>query len=78
MQFDTASSDTFFPAKGCLTNCDGHKLYDPKASSTAQAVGETFDVQFGDSSSVEGDQYTDTITLAGYKVGSYHTQCILL
>ncbi|KAH9166889.1 acid protease [Lactarius sanguifluus] len=64
--FDTGSSDLFLPASNCDSTCSGHKLYDPSASSTSSDVGEPFSHQYGDGSAVSGEQYNDTVTLAGY------------
>ncbi|KAH9031554.1 acid protease [Lactarius hengduanensis] len=64
--FDTGSSDLFLPASDCNSTCSGHKLYDPSASSTSSDVGEPFSHQYGDGSAVSSEQYTDTVSLAGY------------
>jgi cathepsin D len=42
-------------------------LYNPKASSTSSDEGQRFILQYGDGSLVVGEQYTDTVTLAGFK-----------
>jgi hypothetical protein len=67
VDFDTGSSDLFVPAAGCAT-CNGHQMYDPTASSTSQDRGETFTLTYGDGSSVTGEQYDDTVIVAGLKV----------
>ncbi len=77
MVFDTGSSDLFLPASNCDSTYSGHTLYDPSASSTSSDVGQTFQFQYGDGSTVSGEQYTDTVTLAGYKGGYYRTEHIL-
>lgn len=77
MDFDTGSSDFFLPGVDCDSNCDGHTLYNPSSSSTASDKGQTFNLQFGDNSTVSGEWYTDTVTLAGYQVGYYHSEGIL-
>lgn len=56
----------------CTSNCDGHKLYDTNASSTAKKVGKTFSIGFGDGTSVSGDQYTDTVRLANLSASGQH------
>lgn len=78
MQFDTGSSDTFLPAMGCNSTCYGHKWYFPNASLTSCDIGSSFALMFGDNSTVSGDLYTDTVTVAGYKVDYLRTECILL
>ncbi|KAK3811379.1 MAG: aspartic peptidase domain-containing protein [Linnemannia elongata] len=63
--FDTGSSDFFLPGPHCGSSCDGHKIYNPDSSSTAQNIGKTFDFSFGDGATVSGDQYTDIINIGG-------------
>jgi cathepsin D len=65
VDFDTGSSDLFLPASGCDSTCSGHTLYDPSASSTSSDVGTNFTLSYGDGSTVSGEQYTDTVTIAG-------------
>ncbi|KAI9444480.1 acid protease [Lactarius indigo] len=67
VDFDTGSSDMFLPASKCDSSCSGHTLYNPKSSSTSSDVRQTFELQYADGSTVSGEQYTDTVTLAGYK-----------
>jgi Eukaryotic aspartyl protease len=43
-------------------------MYDPSKSHTAKDVGQPFSILYGDNSTVSGEQYTDTVTLAGFKV----------
>ena len=74
----------FLPGSGCDSTCDGHTLYNPSASSTSSDVSQTFKIDYGSSNtsaSVSGEQYTDIVTLAGYKVSfnsTAMTACILL
>src|SRR5258708_20704671 len=68
VDFDTGSSDLFLPSSKCRADCSGHKLYNPKASSTAKDLHKTFSLSFGDGSTVEGEQYTDVVGLAGLTV----------
>ncbi|KZT25193.1 acid protease [Neolentinus lepideus HHB14362 ss-1] len=66
VDFDTGSSDLFLPGPNCDdTNCAGHKVYNPSQSSTSVDVHETFSLMYGDGSSVSGEQYNDTVTIAG-------------
>ncbi|KAI9453012.1 acid protease [Lactarius psammicola] len=69
VDFDTGSGDMFLPASNCDSTCSGHTLYEPSKSSTSKDLGRAFKLQFGDGSTVtvSGKQYTDTVTLAGYK-----------
>ncbi|KAH9041267.1 acid protease [Lactarius pseudohatsudake] len=68
VQFDTGSSDLFLPGSDCDSTCSGHTLYNPESSSTSSDIGQPFFLQYGDgSSTVSGEQYADTVTLAGFK-----------
>ncbi|KAJ7181006.1 acid protease [Mycena filopes] len=64
VDFDTGSSDTFLPAVGCDSTCDGHTLYDPSASSTAVNTTDSYFLQFG-AGNATGFVFTDTVTVAG-------------
>lgn len=64
--FDTGSADLFLPASTCGQTCSGHALYDPNSSSTAIDRNATFILSYGDGTSVQGEQYTDTVIIGGY------------
>ena len=68
VDFDTGSSDLFLPSTSCTSNCKGHKLYNPTASSTSIDRRKTFYLQYGDGSYVRGQQYTETVSVAGLTV----------
>ncbi|THH26750.1 hypothetical protein EUX98_g7437 [Antrodiella citrinella] len=65
VDFDTGSSDLFLPGSSCTSNCAGHKLYDPTLSTASADRHKKFSLAYGDGSSVSGEQYTDTVTVAG-------------
>ncbi|EIM89716.1 acid protease [Stereum hirsutum FP-91666 SS1] len=65
VDFDTGSSDLFLPGPDCGVSCKDHTAYNPSNSSTSAKVGQPFSLTYGDGSSVSGDQYTDTVTIAG-------------
>ncbi|KAH9041264.1 acid protease [Lactarius pseudohatsudake] len=67
VDFDTGSSDLFLPGSDCDSTCSGHKLYDPSSSFTSSDTKQKFALEYGDGSTVSGEQYTDTVTLAGFK-----------
>ncbi|KAI0696817.1 aspartic peptidase domain-containing protein [Cytidiella melzeri] len=65
VQLDTGSSDLFLPGPKCQTNCGGHNIYDPSLSSTSVDRHHNFDLAYGGGDTVEGEQYFDTVTIAG-------------
>ncbi|KAH7912656.1 aspartic peptidase domain-containing protein [Hygrophoropsis aurantiaca] len=65
VDFDTGSSDLFLPGSKCGASCDGHTRYNPDSSATAQDVGKTFSLAYGDGSTVSGEQFRDTVTISG-------------
>ncbi|KAG2139036.1 aspartic peptidase domain-containing protein [Suillus clintonianus] len=67
IDFDTGSPDLFLPGESCGNACSGQERYNPSSSSSAQALGKTFQVAYGDGSAAEGDLYKDTVTFAGFK-----------
>ncbi len=69
VQLDTGSSDLFLPGPKCQT-CSGHKIYDPASSSSAVDRHRTFSLAYGGGDTVEGEQYLDTVTMAGLTVRS--------
>lgn len=62
---DTGSTDFFLPGPSCGDSCSGHDVYNPNSSSSAEPLGKTFMVEYGDGSMATGDLYTDTVSLAG-------------
>ena len=72
VDFDTGSADLFLPASTCGQTCDGHTLYNPNASSTAVDRNATFILSYGDGTSVQGEQYADTVIVGGYTVCLYY------
>ena len=59
-------SDFFLPGSSCDLTCSGHTHWDPTSSSTSKDVGQTFTLKYGDNSTVSGEQYTDTVSIAGF------------
>ena len=68
VDFDTGSSDLFVPSTSCGSTCSGHNEYDPDSSSTSCDLKKTFELAYGDGSTVEGEEYTDVVTVAGLTV----------
>ncbi|KIJ66833.1 hypothetical protein HYDPIDRAFT_85774 [Hydnomerulius pinastri MD-312] len=68
VDFDTGSSDLFLPGPTCGSTCAGHNAYNPSNSGTAKDLHKTFTLAYGDGSvTVSGEQYTDTVSIAGLK-----------
>lgn len=65
VDFDTGSSDFFLPGPACTANCQGHKVFNTAASSTAVDQRKKFTTSFGDGSSVNGEIFKDTVSLGG-------------
>jgi hypothetical protein len=68
VQIDTGSSDLFLPSISCNTGCDGHARYDAGISDTAIDLNKNFSLKFEDGSIVFGEQYNDTVSMAGFTV----------
>ncbi|KAL5527872.1 hypothetical protein ACEPAG_6673 [Sanghuangporus baumii] len=66
VDFDTGSSDLFVPSTACTdANCAGHKKFNTAASSTAVDQRQTFSIEFADGSTVAGEVFHDTVSIAG-------------
>ncbi|KAG7445898.1 acid protease [Guyanagaster necrorhizus] len=65
VDFDTGSSDFFLPGPDCDSSCDGHTIYNTSSSSSAEDQDQKFSLAYGDGSTVEGNIFTDTFTIAG-------------
>jgi len=69
--FDTGSSDFWVPGSSCTSNaCTSHNQYDSSASSTYVANGRSFEIEYGDGSSVVGILSEDTVAFGGLAVTS--------
>jgi cathepsin D len=69
--FDTGSSDLWIPSSSCTSNaCKNKNQYDSSASSTYVKNGKSFEISYGDGSSVSGHLSEDTVTLGGLAVTS--------
>ncbi|KAJ3555004.1 hypothetical protein NM688_g2811 [Phlebia brevispora] len=67
VDFDTGSSDLFLPGPDC-DSCQGHNIYQPSVSQTSVDLNKTFTLAYGDGSKVSGEQYIDTVVIAGLTV----------
>jgi len=55
----------FLPGPKCSDSCSGHTVYDPSTSSTSKDLQKPFSIRYGDGSTVSGEQYSDTVSIAG-------------
>lgn len=54
------------PSLSCkCSTCHDKKKYNPASTSTGKKQNGTFCIKYGDSSTVSGPEYTDTVTVAG-------------
>ncbi|RUS17246.1 rhizopuspepsinogen precursor [Endogone sp. FLAS-F59071] len=65
LDFDTGSSDLWFPYTGCKSTCSGKTLYNPSASSTYMKDGRSWSISYGDGSSSSGILAKDNVNLGG-------------
>ncbi|KAF9222126.1 acid protease [Gyrodon lividus] len=72
VMFDTGSSDLVLPGIGCDASCNGHAMYDQRASSTSIQLGMPFNARFGGGDGAFGYQYIDNVTVVGLTV-NYQT-----
>jgi len=66
IDFDTGSSDLWVPSSKCTSNvCTSKSKYDASHSSTSASKSGTFEIHYGDGSTVSGPVYSDTVSVAG-------------
>jgi len=70
--FDTGSSDLWVPGKGV----SGFTTFDSSQSSTVENSTDSFQISYGDGSSVSGPVYTDTVTVAGLSAVAQHFSAV--
>ncbi|RUP09295.1 rhizopuspepsin 6 precursor [Jimgerdemannia flammicorona] len=70
LDFDTGSSDLWFPYTKCGAACKGKSIYDPKKSSTYKKDGRSWNIQYGDGSTSSGILGRDTVVLGGIPIAN--------
>ncbi|KAF7797804.1 hypothetical protein EIP86_009009 [Pleurotus ostreatoroseus] len=71
IDFDTGSSDLWVPSSSC-SSCSGKHVYTASKSSTSSKKSGTFEIEYGDGSTVSGPIYTDTVTVGGLTVSGQY------
>ncbi|GJJ70351.1 hypothetical protein EMPS_02700 [Entomortierella parvispora] len=69
LDFDTGSSDIWFPSSTCTTSaCTAHTRFNSAKSSTYQADGRKWSISYGDGSSASGILGSDLVSVGGISV----------
>ncbi|KAG0053786.1 hypothetical protein BGZ83_000421 [Gryganskiella cystojenkinii] len=69
LDFDTGSSDIWFPSSTCTTTaCKKHTRYTASKSSTYKADGRKWKIGYGDGSSASGTLASDIVSVGGISV----------
>ncbi|KAF9207290.1 hypothetical protein BGZ49_000772 [Haplosporangium sp. Z 27] len=69
LDFDTGSSDIWFPSSSCNTKaCKAHTRFDSSKSSTYNKDGRTWKISYGDKSSASGILGSDIVSVGGISV----------
>ncbi|KAF8975337.1 hypothetical protein BGZ46_009200 [Entomortierella lignicola] len=69
LDFDTGSSDIWFPSSSCNTKaCKAHTRFDSSKSSTFNKDGRTWKISYGDKSSASGILGSDIVSVGGISV----------
>ncbi|KAF9163365.1 hypothetical protein BGX20_001359, partial [Mortierella sp. AD010] len=69
LDFDTGSSDIWFPSSTCTTSgCKAHNRFDASKSSTYKKDGRTWKISYGDKSHASGILGSDIVSVGGVSV----------
>ncbi|KAF8959107.1 hypothetical protein BGZ46_001823 [Entomortierella lignicola] len=69
LDFDTGSSDIWFPSSTCTTSaCKAHNRFNSASSSTYQKDGRSWSISYGDGSSASGILGSDIVSVGGISV----------
>jgi len=70
LDFDTGSSDLWFPSVDVAAASPNQAKFDPSKSSTFQQDGRPWKISYGDGSNSSGILGTDTVTIGGIQVSN--------
>ncbi|KAF9434138.1 1,3-beta-glucanosyltransferase [Entomortierella beljakovae] len=69
LDFDTGSSDIWFPSSACTTSaCKKHTQFNPSESSTYEKDGRSWNIAYGDGSTASGILGIDVVNVGGVSV----------
>ncbi|GJJ70344.1 hypothetical protein EMPS_02693 [Entomortierella parvispora] len=69
LDFDTGSSDIWFPSSTCTTSaCKAHTRFNSAKSSTYKKDGRSWNIGYGDGSTASGILGSDMVSVGGIKV----------
>ncbi|KAF9985118.1 hypothetical protein BGZ75_003353 [Mortierella antarctica] len=69
LDFDTGSSDIWFPSSSCTTAaCKKHSQFDPTKSSSFKKDGRKWSISYGDGSTASGILGSDLVNVGGVSV----------
>ncbi|KAF9995148.1 hypothetical protein BGZ79_011177 [Entomortierella chlamydospora] len=69
LDFDTGSSDIWFPSTSCTTTaCKKHTRFNTSKSSTYKKDGRSWSISYGDGSSASGTLGSDIVSVGGISV----------
>ncbi|KAG0003575.1 1,3-beta-glucanosyltransferase [Entomortierella chlamydospora] len=69
LDFDTGSSDIWFPSTSCTTTaCKKHTRFNTSQSSTYKKDGRSWSISYGDGSSASGTLGSDIVSVGGISV----------
>ncbi|RUP49984.1 aspartic peptidase domain-containing protein [Jimgerdemannia flammicorona] len=68
LDFDTGSSDMWFPYTGCKSTCSGKTIYDPTKSSTYKKDDRAWSIAYGDGSTSSSILATDMVNLGEFQI----------
>jgi len=66
LQIDTGAADMWVLQDGCDGISKDAVLWDPYSSDSSKYEGQSFEIGYGDGTTVKGNRYTDIVTIGGF------------